>query len=62
MVSGVKGLYRQTYEEGVHIHIMAGEQTNTNEAILQAGAEATRAAIQSMAVTGAERTQKWDPD
>ena len=36
---------------------MVSEQTNTNEAILQAVAEATRVAIQAMAVARAERTQ-----
>ena len=36
---------------------MASEQTNTKETIVQAVAEATRAAIQSMAVARAERTQ-----
>ena len=37
---------------------MASEQTNANEAIVQAVAEATRAAVQTMVVAGAERTQK----
>ena len=36
---------------------MASEQTNVNEAITQAVAEVTRAAIQAMTVAGAERTQ-----
>ena len=36
---------------------MASEQTNTNEAIVQAMAEETRPPIQAMAVAGAERTQ-----
>ena len=36
---------------------MASEQTNTNEAIVQAVAEGKRAAKQAMALTGAERTQ-----
>ena len=36
---------------------MVSEQTNTNEAIVHAEAEATRAAIQAMAVAIAERTQ-----
>ena len=40
---------------------MASEQTNTNEAVVQAVAEATRAAIQAMAVAGAERTQNAGP-
>ena len=39
----------------MHIHIIASEQTNTNEAIMQAVAEATRAAIQAM--VRAERIQ-----
>ena len=40
---------------------MASEQTNTNETIAQAVAEATRAAIQAMAVAGAERAQNMGP-
>ena len=36
---------------------MASKQTNANEAIDQAVAEATRAAIQAMAVGEAERAQ-----
>ena len=36
---------------------MASKQTNGNEAIAQAIAEATRAAIQPMTVAGAEGTQ-----
>ena len=40
---------------------MASEQTNANEAIVQAVAEATRAAIQAMAVAGVERTQNVGP-
>ena len=36
---------------------MASEQTNANEAIVQAVAEVTRVAIQAMAVGRAERTQ-----
>ena len=54
MVSGVKVSYRQTQTERVHIHIMANEQTNTNEAIVQVVAEATRAAVWAMAVARAE--------
>ena len=49
------------------MYIMASEWTNTNEAIMEAVAEATRVAIQAMAVAEAEsRKQKehkvWDPD
>ena len=40
---------------------MESEQTNTNEVIVQAMAEAIRAAIQAMAVAGAERTQNVGP-
>ena len=40
---------------------MASEQTNTNEAIVQAVAEERRAPIQAMAVAGAERTQNAGP-
>ena len=40
---------------------MASEQTNANEAIAQAVAEATSAAIQTMDVAGAERTQNAGP-
>ena len=40
---------------------MASQQTNTNEAIVQEEAEATRALIQVMAVTRAERTQNVGP-
>ena len=36
---------------------MASEQTNTNEAVAHVVAEATRTAIQVMAVAGPERTQ-----
>ena len=61
MVSVVKVSHRQTQAEIMHIHIMASEQTNANEAIVQAVAEATRAAIQAMVVTGAERTQNVGP-
>ena len=38
---------------------MANEQTNTNEAIVQA--VATRAVIQAMVVAAAERTQNAEP-
>ena len=61
MLSGVKVSYRQTQAERVHIHIIASEQTNANEAIVQAVADATRAAIQAMAMTRAERTQNAGP-
>ena len=40
---------------------MVSEKTNTNEAIVQALAEATRAAIQVMTVARAERTQNVGP-
>ena len=40
---------------------MASEQRNTNEAIVQVVAEATRAAIQTMAMARAERTQNGGP-
>ena len=40
---------------------MASEQTITNEAIAQAVAEATRAALQAMALARAERTQNAGP-
>ena len=40
---------------------MASEQTNTNEAIVQAVVEATNAAILGMAVAEAERTQNVEP-
>ena len=40
---------------------MATEQTNANEAIGQAVAQATKAAIQAMAVAGPERTQNAGP-
>ena len=40
---------------------MASEQTNTNEVIPQAAAEATRAAVQAIAVAGAERPQNVGP-
>ena len=40
---------------------MTTEQTNANEPIVQAVAEATRMAIQAMAVPGAERTQNAGP-
>ena len=62
MVSGVKVYYRQTSAERVHMHIMASEQTNTYEAIVQAVTEATRAAIHAIPVAGAERTQNVGPD
>ena len=40
---------------------MTSEQIKTNEAIVQAVAEATRTAIQAMAVARAERTQNTGP-
>ena len=40
---------------------MASDQTNDKEAITQAVAVATRAAIQAMAAAGAERTQNAGP-
>ena len=40
---------------------MESEKTNTNKAIEQAVAEATRAAIQAMAVARTERTQDIVP-
>ena len=40
---------------------MASEQTNTNETIVHAEVEATRAAIQATAVARAERTQNVEP-
>ena len=61
MVLGVKVSYRQTKADIVHVHIMASEQTNTNEAIAQAVAKATKATIQTMAVAGAERAQNVVP-
>ena len=41
---------------------MASEQTNANEAIAQAVVEATRAAIQAMAVKMQKEHKIWDPD
>ena len=41
----------------MYIYIIANEQTNANEAIVQVVTEATRAAIQAMAVGRAERIQ-----
>ena len=40
---------------------MASEQTNTNKAIAQELAEATKAVIQAIALAGAERTQNVGP-
>ena len=40
---------------------MASKQTNTNKAIVQAVAEASRATIQAMVVAGTGRTQKAVP-
>ena len=40
---------------------MASEQTNAKDAIAQVVAEAARAAIQALAVAGAERTQNVGP-
>ena len=41
----------------MHFHIMASEETNANEAIVQDVAEATRVAIQTMAAARADETQ-----
>ena len=41
--------------------MMATEQTSANETIVQSVAEATRMAIQAMAVVRAERTQNVGP-
>ena len=40
---------------------MPSEQTNANEAIAQAVAEAIRATVQAMAITGTERIQNVGP-
>ena len=40
---------------------MASEQTNTNEAIVQAVSETTKATMQAMAVAGTERTHNLGP-
>ena len=40
---------------------MASKKTNTNEAIVQAVAEATRATTQAMTMVTAERTQNAGP-
>ena len=61
MVLVVKVSYRQREAERIHVHILVSEETNTNETIAQAVAEATGAAIQVMSVVRAERTHNVEP-